>query len=261
MISVGVLYSLYRKLPSFQIFYKLKSSNSVLDILSTLEDQGYFKLEESYKSTPFLAIKKLEDQFIEKFKTAVSGDRFFSTLINLKLKMPKIRLILREAVITNKKLSEVSSALKSETADFKALGKLLEEYISEKNNIFLKIAELEKDIDNIQLKILEKSVSMGKSNYKKYINILKIRFEEDSKLRSFYGINIKAEKNIDKTEKFKKLSEMECRFVNKATTDISEELIALQCFVTFSYLFYNARVVASVSPSERDSILVNYNIS
>jgi len=262
MISVGVLYSLYNKLPSFSTFSSFKSGNEVKEVLSAIEDKWSFKIDDSLKDTPFLAIKFIEDRFLEKFKEAVGNDAFFSTLISLKTVMPKVRLSLREAILQEKSLKDAFETLRTQLAESKGLIKLLEEYISEKNNKYLKISELEKDIDSIQLKLLESSIAIDKSIYKKYLSLLKTSFEEDSKLRSFYGISETADgKDAERTEKFKKLKEMECRFVNKATTEFSEELVALQCFVTYNYLFYNARVIASVSKAEREAILVNYNIS
>ncbi len=263
MKQLGVFYQMNAQLPHFSLFQKLREGDTFSDVRSQLDESGFHALSSDREQGAFAYISDIEDQFLQTFEELVEGDAFLETLLWLKRHMPSLRLQLR------------NNLLKGAGADVRALeiGELCSTHLKAQEQFVTFVGRsqdwsgytlftLEKDIDELYLSILRSSLEGKSGAYKEYVHILDEQNSQDAQFRTQYetaGAKI-LESETGSSALFQELSNEECRFVNRAVIEFDPDLIALQCYVTHMYLFYDARIVASVPAKDRGDMLVNYSI-
>lgn len=263
MIQVGLLYPIHDRLPPFSLFERLKEDEGVTPILREFGERGFDNAGAANDSV-FVQIRRMEEAFLQQFLEAVDGDVFFRTLLALKMHMPNIRMRMRDALLRRDEESGILEEVRLATRSFPRLNKRLVRYITqEMPKKELSVRTLEADLDGIYLDVLAASIPWNAGVYRSYVAMLQRRRQEDMKLRRHYTIDEASHegKVFAKNELFRDMAEEECRFANRATIEFDPSLIALQCYVSFTYAWYDARVIASVRPADRASILVNYTVS
>lgn len=261
MNSIGVIYNWYNKLPRFDSVFT-RSEVDPLKTVKILKEIGLVSDKIGDKQDIINILGSAEKQFGQEMLDTHNLGGFFFNLVWLNEQMPKIRLKVRKAYLSDADINKIIDEVDYVCGSNNLAAKVFGSYFTKSNSLTDKnLSTLESDMDEIYFTILKKASGLTNSNLKSYLGLLRKRSEDENTFRIKLRVAKEEENKQDHDKYFKNSFEEECRYANQAIFEADTDLISLQCMVCYKYFFYDLRVNFSLKDSDKSDILVNYNIN
>lgn len=263
MNQIGVIFHMNTILPEFGMFSGGNGRDIFEKVRSHLEDHGFHSLATDQIHEPMKYISMIEDDFFRRFGLLSQDMEFFRNLIWLQQHMPEIRLKLRNDLQLGVPIEETVEKIKLICAHNTKAQKMFTKYLKSITWDGQTLFSLEQDLDRIYMKILKESTGfLGKNAFKEYVRILDKQYAQDVLNREWYKQAEEGDSGTrsSSTSEFQDIAHEECRFVNKARIEYDPDLVILQCYVRYKFLFYNMKICISIPEEERSHELVNYSL-
>lgn len=257
-INVGTIFALEAKLPKFGQVAGLSDMKSK-ERLNALKNFSYFSdLKENIEISEYLLAK--EHELLNEANELTHGDDFFETLLWLRHNMVQIRKIYREVYFMENK----DMAKRTYNEKINLLPNVDEKFILELENFYqelpegLSVFELEKKLDELYFELLKKKTGRNKIK-KEYAKLFVRSFREGVKSRISYLSDEGELETADIDKAGQEFSEKEIEYVNRAVTEMDENLIVLSYITKIKYLMYNLQIVFSDFGDDTKNYLIDYS--